>query len=386
MEKKTKLTQSMRAKEAETFKKFDPLVTAAQCIADLKALYNENPLLEMTRDFYRLNGSYSERNWLKHFGSWNTFKERAELYPNKMLRRVNTATAHQAHLDIYREFFNEQVLPCHDRFKASPRDPRYPELAVCSDIHDVHADPFILSAFIRMCEIRQPDHIVLNGDIFDNYEATTKYNVDFRSWMPQKRFSFVNKHVFAALRKACPKAEMTLVPGNHELRALQRLATLDPFTRAWLSDCLGLTLSDWFGLEEHRINLECKFDLGAFYKHEATETLTENYKKYYDSWVAFHTHDDGFGMAGSSGHTHRPGLVSHHSEPMGTYDWMTTGCIKDTRAEYVTGKNKWTNGFGYVRIDTKTRSANQELINIHGDFVVIDGHRFTRTATGSRLE
>jgi predicted phosphodiesterase len=373
-----KLTKAQQAKKLDNEKGFDPSVSQHDLISDLKRLQSENPLSEISRDFYRLNGEHSERTWIKHFGMWTAFKSAAGLAPNKMQRKVNASIAHQVHLDIYRTFMIEEVLPCTEKYLKSPKDPNYPEIAVISDIHDLQIDMFTFLAFLRMCELRQPDNIVLNGDIFDNYEASTKYPIDNRLWFPKKRFLFV-QYLLRLLREVCPNAQIDLVAGNHELRALHRLAALDPFTRAWLSDCLGINLAQWFGLEQSQVNLVCKFDLAAFSNKEVKEAVEENFQVYYDCWVAHHTHDDGFGMAGSSGHIHRPGMTSDHNVPMGTFDWMVTGCVKKKRAEYINGKNKWTNGFGYVYIDAINKTVQQQPFNIHGDFVVIDGHRLTRT-------
>src|ERR1035437_2507495 len=329
----TKLSKGEQAKQSDNAKVYNSKATSQECVSDLQRLQAENPLSEVSRDFYRLNGTYSERTYLKHFARFSSFKQAAGLSPNKMQRKVQSNVAHQSHLDVYRQFALEEVMPCVDRFLKSPKDPNYPEIAVISDIHDVHCDPFILATFIRMCELKQPDIICLNGDIFDNYEASTKYNIDLRQFIPKERFDFVQEHVFGALRKACPNAQIDFIVGNHDLRVIQLLATMDPFTRAWLSDCLGMTLSDWFGLSKHQINLHSKFDLAAFNSKEIKEQQDENFKVYYDCWVANHTHDDGFGMAGSSGHIHRPGMIQGSSLPMGSYDWMTTGCAKKPYVE-----------------------------------------------------
>ena len=383
--KEPKLTKAQQAKKRAVETAFDSKATKDDLVQDLKSLQEENPYVEISRDFYRLNGEYSERTWLKHFGRWSAFKEAAGLVPNKMQARVNASIAHQNFLDIMRTFLKEEVLPCTNKYLKSPKDPNYPEIAVISDIHDLQVDMFVFLAFVRMCELRQPDIIVLNGDIFDNYEASTKYPIDNRLWMPVKRFRFV-QYLLSLLRAACPNAQIDLVAGNHELRALHRLAALDPFTRAWLSGCLGITLAQWFGLDKYEVNFVCKFDLAAFSNKEVKDEVNENFKVYYDCWVAHHTHDDGFGMAGSSGHTHRPEMTTSHNVPMGTFDWMVTGCVKKKRAEYVVGKNKWTNGFGYVYIDAVNKKVQQQPFNIHGDFVVIDGHRLKRTETDVEVD
>ena len=383
--KEPRLTKGQQARKLDSEKVFDPTTTKDDLIQDLLRLQDENPFSEISRDFYRLNGVHSERTWLKHFGRWSAFKEAANLAPNKMQKRVNSNIAHQSHLDIYRQFYNEEVLPYVNLYPKSPKDPRYAEIAVCSDIHDVHADPFVLSAFIEMCRIKQPDIIVLNGDIFDNYEASLKYSIDLRKFIPVERFIFVQEHVFGALRKACPNAQIDFIPGNHELRILHLLASMPNIVRVWLADCLGLTLADWFGLHKYEINMYCKFDLAAFSDKEVKDQLDENFKVYFDCWVAHHTHNDDFGMAGTSGHTHRPEQKQSSNLSMGSFDWMITGCIKKLRAEYVAGRNKWTQGFGYVYIDTVARRVQQIPYNIHGDFVVIDGYRFTRTKTGAQL-
>lgn len=355
----------------------EPDVTKQDLINDIKRLQEEFPSKTITRDFYRKNGSYSEKHWVDKFGIFATFKREAELTESKEEARFNRAKSKHRELDIYRRFFSEEVLSYHRKYEKSDKDERYKTLVIGSDFHDIHSDTFVLSVFIRTCEMLQPDIIVLNGDVFDLYEFS-HFDQDPEQCDLEKRFNFVQTHIFKALRKACPDSQIDFIIGNHELRLIKMLASKHPALRILMAGPLKLNLSKIFGLDEFEINLVTKYDLPSFIKTIDTEKA-ENFKKYYGCFVVTHKGDYGFQMSGTSGHTHRPKLGIGYNEALDYLTtWNVTGCIKKTYAEYVEGPNKWMNGFGIVHIDVVDKVVNQIPILIPGNFAVIEGVRFVR--------
>lgn len=379
-EESLKISQSKLAKMAEAQKRFSTTVTKDDLLDDLRRLQAEAPFSNITRDYYRSHSALSEKQWTRVFGNFQEFKRQAGLEPTRDQNLTNhLRVAKNASLVTFRKFMQEDVLPYHNKYQKSPKNSRYATLVVGSDFHDKQSDPFVLGAFIRTCEMIQPDVIVLNGDIFDNYEFS-RYDVDWAQVDIKGSWDFVQSKIFEPLRRVCPNSQIDLIIGNHEWRILKLLASekISP-VKTWLSECLEIDLAKWFGLDKYQINLISKLDLSAYNKKDVTKELRENFKVYYGCFVAAHIKDYGFGMSGTSGHTHRPSLSSSSNLALGNTSWLVTGCIKKTNAEYVEGPNKWTNGFSIVHIDKEEKKVQQVPILIPGNSVVIEGVRMTRS-------
>lgn len=373
-----KLSLSELALISEKDKKFDASATEDTCIVDLRRVQDLNPLKHITRNFYRVNGKYSDSTWNQFFGTFHEFRRQAGLELTRQQHAIEKKIAIQASLDTYRTFYQKEVLPYHNRFDlAKDKTGRWKTILVGSDFHDIECDPFVLHAFVDTAKRVQPDVIVLNGDVFDLYEAS-RFDQDIRQVKIVERFDFVKEEIFAPLREACPNAQIDLVVGNHEWRLLTLLANKTPAIRVILSDVMGLSLSDVFGLDEFQINLVAKLDLAAFKITDVNEELKENFRVYYDCFVASHFRDLAFGLSGASGHSHRPGVETFANIPRGKLSWTVTGCVARTRAEYVHGMDKWTNSFMLAHVDTVKKSVSPEHFMIPSDSVVIHGVRYVR--------
>lgn len=373
-----KLSQAQRALLSEREKKYDPNATSDSCIDDLRKLQNKFPLTYITRNFYRINGKYSDSTWNSFFGTFLEFRRQAKIELSRNQHALERKIAKHASLDVYRDFYTEEVLPYHQKYNWSAKQKgRFKTILVGSDFHDVEVDLFVLSVFIDTAKRMQPDVIVLNGDIFDLYEFS-RFSIDPRKVKIKERFDFVKEQIFGALRKACPKAQIDLICGNHEARLLKLLADKTPAIKVVLSDVMGIGLADMFGLDEYQINFVSKFDLSAWSNPDINEEIKQNYQVYYDTFVASHFKDLSFGLAGTSGHTHRPEQVTFRNIPMGRLTWTTTGCIHQVDAEYVDGFCEWQNSFLTVVVDRDMRVASPSHILIPGDFVVVEGKLYTR--------
>lgn len=371
-----KMSHSEYAVMSERNKKFNPDATADDCIEDLRNLQQANPYKSISRNFYRVNGSFSDATWNQFFGTFLEFRRQAGLELSRNQHSLERKIAKHASLDVYRKFYKEEVLPYHEKFDRGD-DKRFQTLLVGSDFHDEHVDPFCLGVFHDVAARLQPDVIILNGDIFDMYEFG-KYSIDPRQFRITERFQFVKTHIFGQLRRSCPNAQIDLIIGNHEWRILKLLADKTPAMKVLLADVMGLSLSDVFGLDEFEINLIAKLDLAAFTEPEIKDELKENYKVYHKTFVASHFKDTSIGLSGTSGHTHRPEQVSFTSEPMRKMSWTQTGCMSITQAEYIEGRDKWTNSFGLFHLDIEKQNVAPEHFIIPRDHVVIHGKRYLR--------
>lgn len=377
-EKAPKLTQAELAVLSERDKKFDPSATKEDCIADLRSVQNEFPLKHITRNFYRIHGLYSDSTWNQFFGTFLEFRRQAGLELSRNQHALERHIAKHASVDVYRSYYKEEVLPYHNKFVRKGWDKkRFKSMLVGSDFHDIECDPFVLDVFLDTNKRLKPDVIGLNGDVFDLYEFS-RFNIDPRKVQIRERFDFVKQNIFKRLREDNPDAQIDLIIGNHEYRLLKHLADKSPAMRVLLSDVMDIRLADVFGLDDFKINLVAKFDLEAWQPGDVQTELKQNYQVYWDSFVLSHFKDLGFGISGSSGHTHKPEQVTFANIPMGKLSWTTTGCIARTEVEYVDSMDRWMNGFLMVTVDREQRTAMPTPVLIPGNFAVVEGKLYSR--------
>lgn len=377
-DKEPKLTQSERALLSEKSKKFDENASSESCIEDLRNLQKQNPLKFITRNFYRINGTYSDATWNRHFGTFLEFRRQAGLELSRNQHAIERQVAKHASVDVYRKFYKEEILPYHQKYNWTKKQKgRFKTIIVASDFHDKDTDPFCLSVFIDVIKRIQPDIVTLNGDVFDNFELSKYFN-DPRRFIVKDRFDFVKKEIFGAIRKASPKSQCDFILGNHDLYVLRALADRSPAIRCILADVMGLSLKDLFGLDDYGINLVAKLDLAAFTTAELDKELKQNYQVYFDAFVAHHYEDLSFGLSGTNGHTHRPQQICFRNYPMGRLIWTNTGAMRVNDADYITGFSQWLNSFLVAYVDTETKQVIHNHVIIQDDFAIFEGKLYSR--------
>lgn len=373
-----KLTFHERSILSEKSKLFNPNATSDDCIEDLRNLQKEFPLKAITRNFYRHHGKYSDATWSRHFGTFHEYRRQAGLELSRDQHSLERKVAKHASLDVYRSFYKDEVLPYHQKYSTQEdKSGRWKTILVGSDFHDLELDPFMMTVFLDTAKRIQPDIIVLNGDVCDNPEFS-KYDIDPRDFKILDRFNYAKKHIYGALRIVCPNSQIDFICGNHEIRILKILASKTPAMKVLLSDVMGLTLSDVFGLDEFEINFVSKLDLAAFSNPDIQNEANENFKVYYNSFVAAHVKSMKFGLSGTSGHTHHPEQTTFCNIPMGKLMWTTTGCMAKTRMSYTDGMDDAQQSFMIAHIDTQTKSVAQEHFVVSGNHVVVHGKRYVR--------
>lgn len=234
----------------------------------------------------------------------------------------------------------------------------------------------MLDVFIDTAERLQPDVVVLNGDIYDEYEFSA-YNQDPRQVNIRKRYDFVKVKILRRIRAACPNAQIDFIIGNHEQRILKLLADRSPSMKV-LIDLMGVTFSQLLGLDEHQINLVSKSDLSAYNTKEMHEEVKRNYKKYFDTFICHHFGDEDYGMSSVGGHTHKPKLMTKANEVMGPIWSLTTGSMCKIDAEYHQQKVNSQNSFAIVHVDTWNRQAVPEHIMFTSEMAVVGGKYYFR--------
>jgi UDP-2,3-diacylglucosamine pyrophosphatase LpxH len=375
-QKESKPTLSQLALLSERTKKLDPTATPADLIKDLRRVQEMYPDKFITRRYYRAYGKYSDGTWDRHFGTMEEFRGAAGLQLNRHQRRLERDIAKHNALDIFSDFYEQQIAPWAGKYEKKFSNGRVKTLVIGSDFHDEESDPFVLSVFLDTCKRVQPDIIVLNGDIFDLFEFS-RYDKDPRKVRLKARFEFVRDRIFKPLRRVCPKAQIDLIVGNHEMRLLKHLASATPHMFA-LHELHGITFAKLLMLDQHEINLVAKLDMSAYQPKEVREELKRNYKKYFDTIVVNHEGDEDYGMNSISGHTHRPKMLSKANEVMGPIWNLTTGSICKIDADYHGSKVNAQQSFAVIHVDTKHRQAVPEHIMFSDHMAVVGGQYYFR--------
>jgi hypothetical protein len=371
------LTEMQRALLSERTKKIDLSATKEDCIEDLRKLQQDNFGKFITRVFYRQYGKYSDSTWDRYFGSFAEFRKQAGLELTRHQQRLERDIAKHAAHDFLREFNRVEVEPYANAYNLDLSTGQYKTILVGSDFHDIDMDEFFINVFIDTARRMQPNVIVLNGDVFDCYDSG-KYDKDIRQLKIVERFNYVKERLFRPLREACPNSQIDLILGNHEWRICILLAAKTPNLRVILSDVMGLSLADVFGVKEFKINLISKVDLAAFSRSDMKNEMRKNYKVYYDCFYVGHFKDLSCGMSGTSGHCHRPSTETFTNLTRGKCFWVETGCMCITDAEYVAHRDKWGNSFLVAHVDTVNKTVNPEHFILSGDSIVVHGIRYSR--------
>lgn len=356
---------------SENPRKRHPEATREECIEDLKRvqheLFGDSLSRVVSRNAYREHGEYSDSTWSFYFGSFTEFRRHAKIFLSRPQQQLEREVAKHASVDHYREK-NSERKDWGDKYirKNKKRDQL---ILGISDVHDIMVDRFWLRVVLETAKRAQPDIICIDGDLFDCPEFG-KYDVDPREWGVVERISFVHEEVLHPLRKACPKAQIDLIEGNHEARLVKHLADATPAMRAVLSDLHGWELQDLFLLKDLEINYIAEANLAAWTKRDFKKELSKNYKIYYDCVVAHH-YPEGrtFGMPGFHGHHHKHELWQAYSPVWGPYEWHQLGCGHMRSASYTDGL-KWANGFILAHVDTKEKEVNFEYVPVTNKAIV----------------
>lgn len=206
-------------------------------------------------------------------------------------------------------------------------------VVIASDIHIPFQDDRAVSAFIKYCKEKQPEAVVLNGDILDMFMLSRFTKGEGRNPLEEMTMC---QGFLDSLRKAVPNSEIYYVIGNHEnrlekyvLTKAPELASLieDVFTIIKTSDykvrgCASVTFND---------NFVCKH--GTLLGNKSGLSAIKEMENAY--------------MSGATGHTHR--LCKYIARKSGRkFVWLETGCLCNLNPEYMINPN-WQAGFAELK-------------------------------------
>ena len=367
---------------SEDQRKFHKDWTSGDCIKHLVAIAEADPEKVITRNHFRNVSDISESTWNRYFGTFQEFKRQAEIVLSRHAHRLERDIAKHASVYKLRQT-NVEKREWSGKFDR-PASGRFQTAVVCSDLHDLHCDPFYRRALLDTCGRVQPEKVVLNGDIFDLPEFS-KHWQDPREFRLIDRIRWVHRFI-GELRQTCPRAEIVLVEGNHEFRLLRHLSEQTPALMVVLSDLHGLNVGSLLGLDKFEVNLVARADLAAWTERDIKSELRKNYVVLWDSLLFGHFPEmRAMGYPGASGHHHKHVVWTAYSPTFGPHEWHQTGCGHRREASYCNGE-KWANGFLLAHCDTHTKRSQFEYIDLSHPHAFIGGQLYERTADEAVLD
>lgn len=163
------------------------------------------------------------------------------------------------------------------------------------------------------------------------------------------------------VRRACPKAKIVFLKGNHEARLTKHLwGTESPYV-----SLRGLTIPALLEFAKYRIEYAESGTArigGLLCKHGSLVRTRSGYSASAELerlWVS-----------GVSGHTHRLGQV-FRTNAQGSFTWIESGCLCKLDPEYLEGQvADWQHGLTYCEIKNGgKRFATQLLPIVNGKLV-----------------
>jgi len=215
-------------------------------------------------------------------------------------------------------------------------------IIVGSDIHIPFQDALAVKSFINYCAKKQPNVIVLNGDIIDMFMLSKFTKGEGRN--PLEEITEA-RGLLESIRAVCPNALIYYVIGNHETRLERYVLNKAPELASLIEDVFSIIkVSDFKirGCASLTVNDNLVFKHGTLLGNKSGLSAIKEMENAY--------------MSGCTGHTHR--LCKYIARKSGKkFFWMETGCLCDLNPEYMILPN-WQQGFGFVEIKNgKVRNA-----------------------------
>ena len=215
---------------------------------------------------------------------------------------------------------------------------------VASDVHIPFQDSRAVTSFITYCKEKQPDVIILNGDILDMFLLSRFTKGEGRN--PLEEITEC-RSLLKELRDACKKSAIYYIIGNHETRLERYVLTKAPELSSLIEDVFTILKVDEFnvrGCASLTINDKILFKHGTLLGNKSGLSAIKEMENSY--------------MSGCSGHTHR--LCKYIARKAGKkFFWIETGCLCDLNPEYMINPN-WQQGF--ARLDFKNGKVNNAKI------------------------
>lgn len=238
-------------------------------------------------------------------------------------------------------------------------------VAFLSDFHVPYQDVTAVESALRLLKKIKPHRVVLNGDINDFFQLS-RFNTE------QERMDHLQEEIDggnalrAAVRKACPDADLVENDGNHDTRiksyvaiharALTSLRALEP-TNLFGWKELGITNFPGAGFRLRR-NFLVKH--GTLVRGEAGATAKAELAH--------------AGVSGISGHTHR--LATYRKVGYQQQQWTEQGCLCRLDPAYVVGVPNWSHAVVLGQFSTRSDTFLVEEVQAVDSRFIYGGRTF----------
>lgn len=366
-------------------------VLRKELIADLRRVYEDpdNPHagFAASRKRYRQLGHYPEVMVEDFFGNHEEFLRAADLGDKRNTTRVrNKAARLHTHQQVA-EYADREVRRYHHAFRKDLRKDHL-EVMVGSDFHSAFVDPFAMRVWLDSVKMVQPDVIVLNGDVFDFPQISRHRKLPGHFHLNlQEEIDFGREKIMRATREAAPDAEILMVIGNHEARLVNYLADTAPH----MASLRTLRFGELFGLDDLEIGLVCRQSFLTPTAAAKKRDQLENWTVIGDSLVVTHgvscakfAADEQlkrYQISGSSGHTHRPQIITANSLGTGALSWTSTPMMAGFAVghDYVSEPSGWNMGFGIFSVLPQKKLVCPSLVIVHEEFASFAGRTWAPT-------
>lgn len=343
-----------------------------------------------SRKRYRDLGHFPEILVTDLFGTHAEFERAAGLREERGTSKVKLATARLHTERKIREYAEEHVLKSVGRWQKRLRERKgVKQVLVGSDFHSQFVDPLALEVFLAVAKDVQPDAVVLNGDVLDFPQVSRFTHMPGAGNLSlQDEIDFTRDRILRRVREAAPDAAIIWTIGNHEHRLVRYLADTAPA----LAELRSLSWTELLAVDE--LGIEMCF--GGNFMAPTQRQRSDNYRRrthavLYDCMVVTHGHSIAanapvvearrWGMAGTSGHTHRPQVHWLPTAACPTLSWTSTPMMAGYAVgkDYVDGPSAWTMGFGLFTVDAGRGIVSPHLVPVYDDFATFAGRVWTPT-------
>ena len=360
-------------------------------IADLRRVFEhpDNPFkgFAASRARYRQLGHYPEVFVVDFFGTHEEFQRAAGLRDDRNTSRTKLKIARLNTAMQVAEYARKHVTRWTGLYeKAAGR--KHLEVLIGSDFHSYFVDPFALDVLIDTAKMVQPDIVVLNGDVFDFPQISRHRQLPGHFTLNlQAEIDFGREKIIRRVREACPGAQIDLVIGNHEFRLVNYLADTAPA----LASLRTIEFNRLLEIEDLEINLVCRSSFLSPTKADRKRDQQENWNVIGGCFITTHGTSIAkfaaeaqmrrFQMSGTSGHTHRPQIITDNALGTGPLSWMSTPMMASHAVgrDYVPEPSQWNMGFGLVSILPEKRAVSQQLVVVHPEWASFAGRVWAPT-------
>lgn len=201
---------------------------------------------------------------------------------------------------------------------------------VCaSDIHIPFQDDDAVKCFVAYVKEKQPEMIVLNGDILDFFMLSRFTKGEGRN--PYEEISEC-RDFLKSLREACKTSKIYYVIGNHETRLERYVLSKAPELASLIEDVFSIIKVEDFDVEGCAsivVNNTFKFKHGTLLGNKSTLSAIKELENAY--------------MSGTSGHSHRLGKYIVRKAGR-KFVWLESGGLMRLDPDYMVEPN-WQQGF-----------------------------------------